>query len=255
MAKPTSRQTYIDYCMRQLGHPVIKINVAQEQIDDIVDDAIQKFQEFNSDGTVQEYRRHQITQADITNRFIPVGNDVLAISRVLPISSASRGDKFADDWQVEFEAISALRISSGGSNGGLHSYDIAMNHLEMIDMMFNVGNPVTFSRYEGKLRMQVDWDKEFNPTDWVVYEASSTIDPADAPLIWNDILLKQYGVQLLKRQWGSNLSKYDGVVLPGGITLDGQKKYDEADAEIKNIEETMRETYELPVDFLVGFKL
>ena len=251
MAKPNSRQSLIDYCLRELGHPVIKINVAQEQVSDRIDDALQLFQEYNSDAVRKEYLRHEVTQTDIDKGYITIPNDVLVINQVLPFNGVGKGDKFSDNWQVQFDAISKLRYTRGGG-GGLHSYEIAMNHLEMIDMMFSVGNTVSFSRYENKLSVAVDWEKEFSVGDFIVFEGSTVIDPDTTPLIWNDIMLKQYATALIKRQWGANLKKYDGVVMPGGITLDGQKIFDEAKEEIAEIKETMRDTYEAPVDFLVG---
>lgn len=251
MAKVTSRQTLIDYALRELGAPVIKINVAQEQIDDRIDDAIQKFQEYNSEATVNTFLKHAVTQTDIDNGFIPIPESVISMSRVLPLSGASKGDMFAEDWGLQANAISKLRFTQGGS-GGLHSYEIAMNHLEMIDMMFSTGNPSKFNRYQGRLYLDIDWEKELSVGDMIVFEGAVVVDPEQTPLIYNDIMLKAFAVQLIKRQWGNNLKKYDGVTMPGGITLDGQKMYDEADAELKELNETMRDLYELPVDFIVG---
>ena len=65
MAQPTSRSELINYCKRKLGAPVLEINVADEQIEDCVDDAIQLFQERHFDGVSQMYLKYQITQDDI----------------------------------------------------------------------------------------------------------------------------------------------------------------------------------------------
>jgi len=250
MAKVNSRQTLIDYCLRQLGQPLIKINVAQEQIDDCVDDAIQKFQEYNGEATIRTYLKHAITATDQANGYIPVPESMIMVNKVLPFSSASKGDMFSDDWELQNNAISKLRFATGG--GGLTSYEIAMNHLEMIDMMFSTATPSKFNRYQGRLYLDINWATETSVGDMIVFEGSMVIDPEQTPLIYNDIMLKQFTVQLIKRQWGSNLKKYDGVIMPGGITLDGQKIYDEANEELKELAETMRDLYEEPVDFLVG---
>ena len=75
MAKPTTRGELIDYCLRQLGAPILEINVAEEQTDDLLDDALQYFQERHFDGVEKMYLKYQITQSDIDSVVLHEGQD------------------------------------------------------------------------------------------------------------------------------------------------------------------------------------
>ena len=246
MAKPTSRATLVDYALRQLGAPVIKINVSNEQIDDLLDDAIQIYQEYNSEAVVDTYRKHQITADDVSNEYITVPESMLVVSRVLPFGMAG-GSKFSTAWQVKYEALGDLH-STGYD---LKNYDINMKHLALIEYLFSVEQNAEFARKQGRLYIDgIKWGTDLRVGDWLVLEGKQAIDPDEFPLIYNDIHLKKYFTALLKKQWGANMSKFDGIALPGGVTFDGQRKYDEAVTELNLIEETMRDEFETPLSYI-----
>jgi hypothetical protein len=241
MAKPTSRATLVDYALRQLGAPVIKINLASEQIDDALDDAIQLYQEYNSEAIVDHYRKHQITQTDIDNQYITIPENMIGVSRVMPFNTAV-GGKFSAMWQIQFEAIGDLYNATD-----LKNYDANMRHLALIEHMFTVEQNIEFSRKQGRLYMNgVDWSS-LKVGDYLVFEGKQTVDPDTFPLIYNDIFLKRYFTALLKKQWGANLKKFEGIQMPGGVTLDGRALYEEAITELQEIVEKMREEFEEPI--------
>lgn len=245
---PNSRKTFIDYCMRNLGFPVIQINVDDDQVSDRVDDALQFYQEYHSDGSIKTFFKHQVTQEDIDNKYIPVPDEILTVIRVLPFtSSSSTVNMFDVRYQMMLNDMYNL-----GFAGNLDTYYQTIQHLNTVDMLFN-GLPQTrFSRHANQLFIFSDWDRMIRKNDFIVVEAYRVIDPNAAPKIYNDMYLKKYATALIKRQWGINLKKFEGVQMPGGITLNGQQIFDEAQEELRTLEEEMRLNWEDPVDFMTG---
>ena len=165
MAKPTSRQSLVDYSLRQLGAPVIKINLASEQIDDSMDDAIQLYQEYNSEGTIEVFKKHEITQTDIDNKYITVPESMIVISRVLPFDTS--GDQFSTMWQIKFDSVNEL--NRGTSD--LKNHHINMSHMALIEYMFKVEQAITFSRKQGKVYFEgLDWNLDVKVGDFIVFE-------------------------------------------------------------------------------------
>ena len=129
---------------------------------------------------------------------------------------------------------------------------MSLRNFSEIEQLFSITPQLLFNRKQNRLYLETNWDEKFNADDYLIIEAYRALDPATYPEVWNDIFVKKYTCALIKRQWGENLKKYQGVVLPGGITLDGKTIYDEAVEEIRLIEEQINLKYELPVDFNVG---
>lgn len=250
MARPTTRQSLIDYCKRQLGDGVTEINVTDEQCDDSCDDALQYYQEFHSDATVRVYRKHLLTSQDITNEYITIPDTILNVSRVLPISVLSRSSAnlFSLNYQVALNASQDLYRSLD-----LVTYEMTRQHMNLINSTFNSLDEISqFSRHQGKLYLRLDWGKKIVEGDYIVIEAYELIDPDASPKVYNDLYLKRYLTAKIKKHYGMNLKKFEGVQLPGGVTVNGQPIFDEAVAEIEKLEEEMQAKWATPPGFFVG---
>ena len=255
MASVTSRQGLIDYCLRRLGQPVVEINIDDDQLDERVDDALEFFQEYHFDGVEKVFLKHVITADDITNEFIPMGDPaspdggpVISVVRVLPIPSfdSFQGGFFNEEYQMR---LNDLNNFSGSS---LVQWSMTLQNFSLVEQLFSIAPTMMFNRKQNRVYLEADWSEKFNVADVLVIEAYRALNPSQYGEVWNDMFLKKYTTALIKRQWGENLKKFQGVVLPGGITLDGKSIYDEAVEEIAKIEEQMSLSYELPADGYVG---
>ena len=248
MASVTSRQGLIDYCLRRLGQPVIEINVDEDQLDERVDDALEFFQEYHFDGVEKVFTKHTITQNDIDNEYISTDNSIISVVRVLPIQSfdSFQGGFFNEEYQMR---LNDLNNFSGSS---LLQWSMTLRNFSLIEELFSICPIMMFNRKQDRVYLETDWNERFKVDDVLVIEAYKILDPSTYPQVYNDMFLKKYSTALIKRQWGENLKKYQGVVLPGGITLDGKTIYDEAIEEIRQIEEEVSLKYELPADGYVG---
>ena len=251
MANPTSRATLIDYCKRRLGEPVIEINVDEDQVEDRVDEALQYYQEFHSEATVRTYLKHLVTGTDVTNEYISLSSDVLFVSKLFPISSSfnSSFNFFDIKYQMMLNDIADLQNFAGD----LSYYEQMQQYLSLLDMKLNGTPQVSFSRKQNRLYIFGDFgDKDIKEGEYIIAEAWSIIDPDTHTSIYNDIFLKEYTTALIKQQWGTNLVKFEGMQLPGGVTLNGRQIFDDASNEIEKLRENLRLEHELPVDFQVG---
>ena len=248
MASVTSRQGLIDYCLRRLGQPVIEINVDEDQLDERVDDALEFFQEYHFDGVEKVFTKHTITQNDIDNEYISTDNSIISVVRVLPIPSfdSFQGGFFNEEYQMR---LNDLNNFSGSS---LLQWSMTLRNFSLIEELFSICPIMMFNRKQDRVYLETDWNERFKVDDVLVIEAYKILDPSTYPQVYNDMFLKKYSTALIKRQWGENLKKYQGVVLPGGITLDGKTIYDEAIEEIRQFEEEVSLNYELPADGYVG---
>jgi hypothetical protein len=251
MAPPNSRDTLIDYCKRRLGDPVLEINVDEDQIEDRIDEAIQYWQEYHSDATIKTYLKHQVTSTDVTNEYIPISSDVLYISKLFPVSSSFSGSQnfFDIKYQMMLNDIADLQNFAGD----LAYYDQMQQYLSMLDMKLN-GTPQThWSRHQDRLYIFGDFATEdIVVGDYLVAEVYTLIDPDTHTSIYNDMWLKEYYTALIKQQWGANLMKFEGVMLPGGVTFNGRQMYDDATTEIESLRQRIRDEHEFPADFFVG---
>ena len=250
MATPSSRTALSDYCLRALGHPVIEVNLDDDQMEDRIDEAIQYYQEYHSDAIVRNYRKHEVTAADITNEYISVPESLLYIRRVLPIKGAnsSVGD-FSIDYQLHMNDLFGLR-----DPGDLISYELTKQYMSLIDLKINgVTEQVTFNRHQDIVKLDsIRWGTDITAGQYIVFEGYETLDPEVATDVYNDMWLKRYVTALFKEQWGINLKKFEGIQMPGGVTLNGQQIFDEARDEIEKLEEVIRLNHEDPPDFFMG---
>ena len=250
MANPNSRETLIDYCLRRLGAPVLEINVDEDQLEDRVDEAIQYWQEYNSDASKMVYLKHQITSEDITNKYIPIPSDHIFVKRLLPISNGGSSSNFIGlNYQLRLNDLANM----GTYLGDMTYYNQLQMHLDYIQNSL-VGQPlVDFSQHEGRMYIHGEFEIDsIQLGQYVIAEAYQLVDPDTHTSVYNDKWLKQYTTALFKQQWGQNLSKFEGMQLPGGVTMNGLAILEQGNAEVTKLEEDIRLTHELPVDFFVG---
>jgi len=280
MAQPASRTDLVNYCKRQLGAPVLEINVADEQIDDLVDDALQYFHERHFDGVVQTYLKYKITQDDIDRGQGRAGSNPIGLvttTASATIDGATTSFSYEENSnyiQVPPAVIGINKIfrfdTSTISNGmfGLKyqlflndmyffnsmemlGYAMTKTYLSDIDFLLNTEKQVRFNQRQDRLYLDVDWGTAVKD-EYIVIDCWRLLDPNDFARVYNDSFLKRYLTALIKRQWGQNLIKFQGVKLPGGIELNGRQIYDDAERELDKIKEMMSNTYELPPLDMIG---
>lgn len=251
MAKPTTRATLIQYCLRNLGEPVIEVNIDDDQIEDRIDEAIQYYQEYHSDAVKRVFIKHQITLADITNNYITLPEAIISVFRVFPITSASAAgsDMFSTKYQMYMNDLSSMNRSSS-----LIDYEMTKQYMSLIDMTINgLSQQITFTRHMNRLSIEINWaEAGLTEGKYVVLEGYQILDPDTYPDVYNDMMLKRHSTALLKKNWGANLIKFEGMQLPGGVTINGRAIYEDAMNDIQKIEEEYDMKYSTPPDFFCG---
>lgn len=281
MAQPSSRKELVDYCLRKLGYPVLEINLAEEQIDDLVDDTLQLFQERHFDGVYQTYLKYQITQADIdrgrakaitgvgmavttassniagigtvnfnyfeNSNYIQMPNHVIGVNKIFKFegSNSIASGMFSIKYQLFLNDIYYWGSTE------LLTYAMVKTYLEDIDWLLTTNKQIRFNKRQDRLYLDIDWSSLI-PGQFLIIDCYRMMDPNDYTKIWNDSFIKPYLTSLMKRQWGQNLIKFQGMKLPGGVELNGRQLYDDAQREIDEITNKMFSTYELPPLDMIG---
>lgn len=222
------------------------VNTDQDQVEDCIDLAFQYFYDFHHDGTEKVYLSHQLTATDMTNKWVPVSDAIIGVTRIFPFSGTSSMNMFDIRYQFRLNDLYDF------ANTTLTYYVITQQHLRMIEMLLTGETPVRFNRHTDKLYIDTDWGTAVKEGDWIVMEAYKVVNPDEYPDAYNDRLLKQLATAYIKRVWGNNLKKFGGMQLPGGLVLNGQQIYDEAMQEIAFIEQRIRSESELPVSLIIG---
>ena len=247
MAVTTTRATFKAYCLRRHGYPVIDINVDDEQLQDRIDDALAKFRDYHYDGTERVLLPHQLTEEDRTNKYISLDENIVGVTRVLDIGDAiNSSNLFNIRYQMHLNDLFDFSSSS------YVSYVMAMRHVETLEEIFVGSKPIRFNRHVDRLYIDMKWDEDISVGEYMIIDGYRTIEPETYADVWNDPWLKKYATALIKRQWGENLKKFEGMQLPGGITFNGQKIWEEATDEINKIEEELTNSYSLPVMDMIG---
>ena len=318
MANPRTRQQFKDYCLRRLGWPVIDINVDEDQVEDRIDDALQFFQDYHFDGTEKLYMKHKITQEDIDRRWIYCPDAVIFVTSVFPFDDSNSSINMFDlRYQLRLHDLYDFTSVS------YVSYEITMQHLRTLNLLFSGTPQFRFNRHQNRLHLDINWSSDRAPGEYVIIECYRKMEPNDMTLsgtlfgtsgtkiitgtntkfdqevvendfikfsddrnlqirrinspteielvynldsnvtnltavkegisdVWNDRFLKQYATAKIKYQWGSNLSKFAGIQMPGGVTLDGVRIMEEAQREIDKIEEEMESYNVLPNEIMIG---
>ena len=250
MAIPTTRDTYIDYCKRALGDPVIEINVDEDQIDDRVDQALEYYREFHADSMLRTYIKHEVTAADITNKFIAMPANVLQVKRVLPFRLSTQSNTMFD---VKYQLMLHDITNMTSFLGDVGYFSQIQQYTQLLDMTLNGHPQHDYSYHQQRVYIHGDFEDEtLKEGKFIVIEALIKIDENAHTSVWNDKWLKLYGTQLIKQQWGANLIKFSGMQLPGGVTMNGDAIYESATQEILRLQEELRLEQEDPVSFFIG---
>ena len=280
MAKPSSRQGLIDYCLRRLGAPVLEINVDDDQIDDLVDDALQYFSERHYNGVERMYLKHEFTQDEIdrgkakgttgvgivtttatstnisgygtttstyyeNSNFIQIPDSVVGIEKVFKFDTSTiSGGMFSIKYQLFLNDL--YRFNSVE----LLQYAMTKTYLEDIDFLLTTDKQIRFNQRQDRMYLDIDWGT-VAAGDFIVIDCHRALDPETFTQVYNDSFMKLYLTALIKRQWGANMMKFSGTRLPGGIELNGRQYYDDAERELADIKSRMSNEYELPpLDFI-----
>jgi hypothetical protein len=317
MAKPTTRKLFKEYCLRRLGWPVIDINVDDDQVEDRIDDALSFYYDYHYDGTEKIYMKHRITAEDINRRWIYCPDAVISVTKVFPFDDSNSSINMFDlRYQLRLHDLYDFTSVS------YVSYEITMQHIATLNMLFSGQPQFRFNRHQNKLFLDIDWTKDRDPGEYVIMECYRKLSPDTITLtgtfaanttsntvtgtssildqevlendmiiingeekqirhinsptefvlvspvtsnitgvsitktgisdVWDDRFLKKYATAKIKYQWGSNLSKFAGIQMPGGVTLDGPRIMQEAQIELDKIEEEMYTTGSLPSEIFVG---
>lgn len=246
MGVPTTREQLKDWCMRQLGWPVIQINVDDDQVEDRIDEALQYFQEFNYNGVERWYLAHQITAQDKVNRYVEVSDQIIGITRIFPMGSTNaKVNMFDLRYQLRLHELYDF------TNTSYVGYTLTQQHIRTLDLLFSGEQPIRYNRHTNKVYLDMNWDN-LQEGEYVMLEGYIIIDPETYSDVYNDRMLKKLATAYIKRQWGSNVKKYTGMQTAGGLAINGQLIFDEAMAEIKEIEDQIRDTFEEPPMFIIG---
>jgi hypothetical protein len=267
MATPDSRRSLIELCLRNLGHPVVQVNVDYEQCEDRLDEALQYFAERHFDGVQKVYFKYRLTQTDIDRGYIdindidpptgdpndsPSGKDILSVVKVFRFGTLTGVDMFDVRYQLALTDYFGINRGLNGSQSTpVAGYEVTMQYISLLEQYFSPEKSVRFSKVTDRIYVDA-LDQDIPAGYYLVIEAYAMLDPDVYTKIYNDRLLKKYLTALIKRQWGANMLKYDGVQLPGGITFKGQQIYDQAVQEIQLVEQELSMAYELPIDFMIG---
>ena len=247
MAKPTTRATLQDHCLRSLGAPVIEINVDEDQIEDRTDDAIQFYQSWHSDAVERTYLKHELTATDITNSYITVGDNITSVVRMLRINTTAGNALFDVGYHMRLNDV----FMSSGMMSSIQTYEQKLQHLSLVEHQLNTEEHLRFNRHMNRLHM----DEGFGDLvvgQFIVIEVYQIVDPGTYADVYNDMYLKKYLTALIKRQWGANMMKFDGFQLPGGITMNGRQMFEDAIEEIKELEEEVKLAWMTPDNFIMG---
>lgn len=242
-----SRQSLKEYCLRALGAPVLEINVDDDQLEDRIDEALEFFRLYHYDGIEKVYLKHQITQEDKDNRYIPMSDLVYGVERVLPITSGAASSKNIFDLQYQLRLNDLYDLTSTS----VIYYSTVMSHLSMLDLMLNGHIIWRFNRFQDRLHLDINWEQHADVGQWIIVECYRAMDPTVYTRLWSEPWLKHYVTALFKKAWATNLKKFSGMQLPGGVTIDGNAMYDEAQTEIKDLEDELMNK-SAPLDFFLG---
>ena len=281
MAQPSNRSELVNYCKRQLGAPVLEVNVADEQIDDLVDDALQFFHERHFDGVIQTYLKYKITQDDIDRGRARGDNEKVGIvtttetTTIVGTATTFTYEENSNYLQIPPSVIGVNKIYHfDGANATTNNmfsmkyqmflndiyywgsmeiltYAMTRRYLEDLQFLLTTEKQIRFNQRQDRLYLDIDWGN-VRVGEYMVIDCYRLLDPNTYAGVWNDSFLKRYLTALIKRQWGQNLIKFQGVKLPGGIELNGRQIYDDAEKELENIREVMSNTYELPPMDMIG---
>ena len=272
MANPATRENLKQYALRALGKPVIEINADDDQLEDRLDEALQYFAQYHYDGIRRTYLKYKLTAADKTrlkainpssetatdgasgetttwyedNNYLVVPQSVISVINIFPFSDKGNLNLFDTRYQLRLNDLYDFSSTS------VINYDIVLRHLDFLDHILVGEKPIRFNQHDNRLYVDMDWTNDLATDEFLVIECYRKLDPESYTDVYNDIYLKRYVTALFKKQWGANLSKFDGVAMIGGVTLNGRQIYSEALSDIEKLETEIRSTYELNPAMMIG---
>lgn len=247
MAVPATRSEFKEYCLRKLGKPVIEINVDDDQVEDRIDESLRYYWDYHFDGTEKVYYKHAVTANDIANKYITLPENIIGAVRVFPIGDPSirSDDMFNIRYQIALNDLYTLTAYS------MIPYYMAMQHLALISEFLVGQQPIRYSRHRDRLFIDTKWSN-YNIGDFILVEAYEVLDPDTFSDVWSDRWLQNYCTEKIKYQWGSNLTKFTGMQLPGGVQFNGEKIMNDSKEAIEAMEKDMILNYSLPVADMIG---
>lgn len=246
MASPTTRSEFKENCLRRLGKPVIEINVDDDQVEDRIDEALRYYWDYHFDGTEKIYYKYQVTQQDKANQYITIPENIIGVVNIFDLGSAlGTNNLFNIRYQIALNDLYTLTSVS------MVPYVMAMTHIQNLEQLLVGKQPLRYNRNTNKLSIDMDWDR-INGGEYLVVEAYQIVDPDEYTDAWSDRWLLRYAACLIKQQWGTNLKKFEGMQMPGGLKFNGQQIYNEATQERAELEKEMIYSYSLPASDMIG---
>ena len=271
MAIPSTKATLKTYCLRALGYGVIDINVSDDQVDDRLDEALQYFAQYHYDGIERMYLKHQITQTEIDRAktdasvtatdkvdssitadwlegkgYIPIPDTVVSVIQVFPFDDSSTNNMFDIRYQMRLNDLYDFSSTS------IIHYQMTMQHIDYLSHLLTGEVPIRFNQHQNRLYLDMDWSNNVSADEYIIIECYRKLDPTTWTDIYDDIYIKRYATALIKRQWGANLSKFNGVQMLGGVTMNGADIFTQAQEELQRLEEQIQLSFETPIDYMVG---
>ena len=271
MAIPSTKATLKTYCLRALGYGVIDINVSDDQVDDRLDEALQYFAQYHYDGIERMYLKHQITQTEIDRAktdasvtatdkvdssitadwlegkgYIPIPDTIVSVVQVFPFDDSSTNNMFDIRYQMRLNDLYDFSSTS------IIQYQMTMQHIDYLSHILTGEVPIRFNQHQNRLYLDMDWSNDVSADEYIIIECYRKLDPTTWTDIYDDIYLKRYATTLIKRQWGANLSKFNGVQMLGGVTMNGADIFSQAQEELQRLEEQIQLSFETPIDYMVG---
>lgn len=244
---PATRSEFREYCLRKLGKPVIEINVDDDQVEDRIDESLRYYYDYHFDGSEKIYYKHQVTDLNKTDKYIALPENIIGAVRVFPIADpiVRSDDLFNIRYQIALNDLYTLTSVS------MVPYYMTMQHLALISELLVGQQPIRYSRHKNKLYVDMDWDK-IKVGEFLLIEAYEIVDPTVYTDVWGDRWLQNYCAAKIKYQWGTNLTKFIGMSMPGGVQFNGERILDDAQREIEMMENEMVNSYSLPVSDMIG---
>lgn len=246
MATPTTRTELKKYCLRRLGAPVVEINVDEDQVDDRIDDALEFYRDYHYDGSERIFLKHQITENDKVNQYIDIPTTVMGIVNVFPIGTGLQANNL---FNLRYQ-ISLNEVHDWASEKIQH-YVASMERISLLEELLVGKQPLRFNRHTDKMHLDMDWNR-VSVGEYIIVECYKVLDPDTYTSVWGDWWLRQYSTALIKRQWGENMKKFEGMQLPGGVTFNGQTIWAEAQEEILRLEEEVQKKFSMPAMDMIG---
>ena len=303
MARPNTRATFKEYCLRNLGKPVIDINVDEDQVEDRIDEAIQYFSQYHTDGVERMYLKYKVTADDKVRlranndftvsepgtyadnielesgtagdspgdliaedgkkiqlegsnlvstkyeenqNYLVIPDSVLSVINVFPLSDRANLNMFDVRYQLRLNDLYDFSSTS------IVHYEMTMRHLDFLDHILVGEKPIRFNTLSNRLYIDMDWAEDIDADEYLIIECYRQLDPTQHTKMFDDIMLKRYATALIKRQWGQNLSKFNGTAMLGGVTLNGPELFSTAISEQQKLEEEIRLNFEEPPHIMQG---